>query len=97
VDKPTVNQQLADSAVLQGISVNRVSKKVRGDVLGLLGELRDSLTAKLNSDAVMTDWQRQRAVELLKFSSATIDGAYAMSENKCFPTVQRRAFWSDAR
>jgi SPP1 gp7 family putative phage head morphogenesis protein len=76
VDKPTVNQQLADSSVLQGISVNRVAKKIRGDVLSLLAQLRDSLTAKLNSDAVMTDWQRQRATELLKFSQATIDGAY---------------------
>jgi hypothetical protein len=36
VDKPTVNQQLADSSVLQGISVNRVAKKVRDDVLSLL-------------------------------------------------------------
>jgi SPP1 gp7 family putative phage head morphogenesis protein len=76
VDKATVNQQLADSAVLQGISVGRIAKKVRGDVLSLLAKLRDELTAKLNSDAVMTDWQRQRAAELLKFSQATIDGAY---------------------
>jgi hypothetical protein len=76
VDKPTVNAQLVDSAVLSGISVNRVAKKVRGDVLSLLAQLRDQLTAKLNSDAVMTDWQRQRAAELLKFSQSTIDGAY---------------------
>jgi SPP1 gp7 family putative phage head morphogenesis protein len=76
VDKPTVNQQLADSAVLSGIAVNRFAKKVRGDVLGLLGQLRDSLTAKLNSDAVMTDWSRQRATDLLKFAQSTIDGAY---------------------
>jgi hypothetical protein len=76
VDKPSVNQQLADSAVLSGIAVNRFAKKVRDDVLRLLGQLRDSLTAKLSSDAVMTDWQRQRAGELLKFSQATIDGAY---------------------
>jgi hypothetical protein len=76
VDKPTANQQLVDSAVLGGIAAGRVAKKVRGDVLGMLGELRDSLTAKLNSDAVMTDWQRKRAVELLKFAQSTIDGTY---------------------
>jgi SPP1 gp7 family putative phage head morphogenesis protein len=77
VDKPTANQQLVDAGVLQGINIQRVSKKLRGDVLGLLGTLRDQLTAKLNSGAVMTDWQKQRAVELLKFSGATIDAAYA--------------------
>jgi hypothetical protein len=74
--KPTVNAQLVDSSILGGISLARVSKKICGDVLGLLGQLRDHLTAKLNSDAVMTDWQRQRAAELLKFSQETIKGAY---------------------
>ena len=76
MDKPTANVQLADAGILSGIAVNRVAKKICGDVLGLLAQLRDHLTAKLNSDAVMTDWQRQRAGELLKFSQETIKGAY---------------------
>jgi hypothetical protein len=76
VDKPTANAQLVDAGILSGIAVNRVAKKVRGDVLGLLAQLRDQLTAKLNSDAVMTDFARQRAGELLKFAQSTIDGAY---------------------
>ena len=54
MDKPTATAQLADSAVLGGIAVARVAKNVRGDVLGLLAQLCDQLTAKLSSDAVMT-------------------------------------------
>jgi SPP1 gp7 family putative phage head morphogenesis protein len=76
MDKPTVNQQLADSSILTGIAINRVAKKVRDDVLSLLAQLRDQLTAKLNSDAVMTDWQKARCAELLKFATSTINGAY---------------------
>jgi hypothetical protein len=76
VDKPPANVQLVDAGVLGGISLARVSKKICGDVLGLLAQLRDHLTAKLSSDAVMTDWQKQRAAELLKFAQSTIDGTY---------------------
>jgi hypothetical protein len=82
MDKPTVNQQLADSSILTGIAVNRVAKKVRDDVLSLLAQLRDQLTAKLNSDAVMTDWQKARCAELLKFSQKTINGAYQKISTK---------------
>jgi len=48
VDKPNVNQQLLDSGILSGISLNRVAKKIRGDVPALLAQSRDQLTGQLN-------------------------------------------------
>jgi hypothetical protein len=78
VDKPpSVNAQLADSAIVHGTNVQRVGKKISNDVLGMLGQLRDELTAKLASKSVMTQWQRQRATELLQFAKDQIGGTYA--------------------
>ena len=48
MDKPNVNQHLLDAGILSRISLNRVAKKIRGDVLALLAQLRDQLTGQLN-------------------------------------------------
>jgi SPP1 gp7 family putative phage head morphogenesis protein len=82
VDKPTVNAQLADSGILQGISGARVAKKLSHDVLAMLAQLRDQLTGKLSSTEVMTEWQRQRATQLLHFAKDAIAGTYEKISDK---------------
>lgn len=83
MDKPTANAQLADSSIVHSTNVARVGKKITQDVLRMLGQLRDELTAKLASPSVMTDWQeRQRATELLRFAKDQIGGTYEKISDK---------------
>lgn len=75
-DIQSASSKLQDAAILHGISLQRVNKTLRDDVVENLIELRDSLQAKLNSTATMTDWQKQRVAGLLKFANGTIEAAY---------------------
>lgn len=75
-DDPNVSNKIQDSAILHGISIQRVTKGMRQAVLDDLVALRDALLAKLNSGKTLTEWQQKRITDLLQFANGTIDQAY---------------------
>jgi SPP1 gp7 family putative phage head morphogenesis protein len=73
--QPTANEQLLNSAIYHGLSLERVSAGMAQDIKDLLVKAQEDITGKLQS-GTLTDWQTKRAQQFLEWSNKTIANAY---------------------
>ena len=78
---PTANEQLLDSAIYHGLSLERVSAGMSDKIRALLQQAQEEITGKLQGGQ-LTDWQTKRAQQFLEWSKKTIANTYGKIDNQ---------------
>lgn len=78
-DELTANEQLLNSAIFHGLSLERVSAGMAKDIRDVLTQAQEEITGKLQGGN-LTNWQTQRAQAFLDWSNKVIDKAYGKIE-----------------
>jgi SPP1 gp7 family putative phage head morphogenesis protein len=78
---PNANQQLLDSAIYQGLGLERVNAGMAQKINQLLVDAQEQITAKVQSGK-LTDWQAKKAQQFLDWSNKVIANTYDKIDNQ---------------